>query len=72
VLYRLRQIDPTALRERPVRERIVVFDDLLTSGKHFKCCERRLQQCLPQTPVLGLFLMRRAPARSGRSLGCAW
>jgi hypothetical protein len=72
LLYRLLQVDFAALRERPVRQRIVVFDDVLTSGKHFKCCERRLQQCLPQTPVLGLFLMRRAPARSGRSLGRAW
>src|ERR1700693_1327844 len=36
-LYRLLQIDLEILGQRPLRERIVLFDDMLTSGKHYKC-----------------------------------
>jgi predicted amidophosphoribosyltransferase len=42
-----------------VRERIALFDDVLTSGKHYKCCERRLHEALPATPIHGVFLLRR-------------
>jgi hypothetical protein len=68
----LLQFDPEALRLRPLRERILLFDDLLTSGKHYKCCQRRLTQALPGVPIAGVFLMRRAPQRSARSLGQTW
>lgn len=71
-LYRILQIDLEALEQRPLRERVVLFDDMLTSGKHYKCCERRLRECLPHVPVMGVFLSRRAPTRSDRSLGRAW
>jgi predicted amidophosphoribosyltransferase len=48
------------------------IDDVLTSGKHYKCCERKLREHRPQASIIGVFLMRRAPARARRSLGRAW
>jgi len=68
-LYRLLRLDSRALELRAPRERIVVFDDVLTSGKHFKCCERRLREHLPRVSIVGVFLARRVPERSSRSLG---
>ncbi len=71
-LLEITRVDHACLAARPVRPRIVLFDDVLTSGKHFKCCARRLGEALPGIPVLGVFLMRRAPCRAERSLGRAW
>lgn len=56
-LLAITQIDRAQL-DRPVRERIVLFDDVLTSGKHFKVGKTRLREALPQHPVLGLFVAR--------------
>jgi predicted amidophosphoribosyltransferase len=64
MLYELLHIDVAALGARPIRERIALFDDVLTTGKHFKCCERRLRQSLPCVPIAGVFLLRRVLARS--------
>jgi hypothetical protein len=71
-LFEILRIDEAQLAKRTVRGRVVLFDDVLTSGKHFKCCERRLKEVLPDTPIAGVFLMRRAPPRDRRSLGRAW
>ncbi len=71
-LYRMLRVDDRVLQQRPLRECLVLFDDVLTSGKHFKCCQRRLLERLPQARVIGLFLLRRLPQRSARSLGRAW
>ena len=68
-LYDLLQIDRALLDRQPLREQIVVFDDVLTSGKHFKCCERRLREQRPQASIIGMFLVRRVPERARRSLG---
>jgi hypothetical protein len=54
------RLDLGSLGQGPVRQAIRLFDDVLTSGKHYKCCELRLRDCLPGTPVSGLFLLRRA------------
>jgi hypothetical protein len=53
-------LDLTILGQAPVRQAIQLFDDVLTSGKHYKCCERRLRDSLPLTPIFGVFLLRRA------------
>jgi hypothetical protein len=59
-LYLLLQVDVTALTARPLREAIVLFDDVITTGKSFKCCERRLREAIAQTvPIMGLFVARR-------------
>lgn len=71
-LLEILRVDEDQLMLRPVRGRVVLFDDVLTSGKHFKCCERRLKEVLPGTPIAGIFLMRRAPPRDRRTLGRAW
>jgi hypothetical protein len=67
-LYESVRVNVAALACRPVRASIVLFDDVLTTGKHYKCCERRLLQVLPHVPVSGLFLARRALSARGRRL----
>jgi hypothetical protein len=66
-LYRRLRVDVALLQAWPLRTRIVVFDDLLVTGKHFKCCEQRLREQLPQIPICGCFLARRvlSPHRRG-------
>jgi hypothetical protein len=67
-LLRVTGLDRELLEREPLRERIVLFDDVLTSGKHYKCCERRLRELLADVPISGLFVARRVlPQR----LGCA-
>ncbi len=61
-------LDGASLNERPVRQSITLFDDVLTTGKHYKCCERRLRDALPDTPISGVFLVRRALSRRWRGL----
>jgi predicted amidophosphoribosyltransferase len=38
---------------------ILLFDDFLTSGSHFKACKNLLQQFYPDKVVYGLFIARR-------------
>jgi len=53
------EIDDAVLDGRPLGERIVLFDDVLTTGKHFKCCEYRIREALPDgPPVIGMFIAR--------------
>ncbi len=40
------------------RDNIVIFDDVLTAGSHFKAMKRFLQQSFPEASVLGLFVAR--------------
>jgi hypothetical protein len=48
------------LNALPLKQALVVFDDVLTTGKHFKCCERRLREVVPAyVPILGVFIARR-------------
>jgi len=59
-LHALIELDESALRARPPRQTIVLFDDVLTTGKHFKCCARRLREVVPATvPIVGVFIARR-------------
>ncbi len=67
-LYGVIRFDWQALGIQPLRERIVLFDDVLTTGKHYKCCERRLREVLPDIPIGGLFVARRVLPRRWRSL----
>lgn len=59
ILYDCIRVNSAALVCRPLRRRIVLFDDVLTTGKHYKCCEQRLLEALPGLHVSGFFLMRR-------------
>lgn len=59
-LYSLLELDSAAVAAKPMREAIVLFDDVITTGKSFKCCERRLREAIPATlPIMGLFVARR-------------
>ncbi|HBC7422645.1 hypothetical protein KGP20_02895 [Enterobacter asburiae] len=42
------------------RNNILIFDDVLTAGSHFKAMKRFLQQHLPDTNIQGLFVARTA------------
>lgn len=46
-----------ALRE-PAPKCLVIFDDLLTTGAHFKAAQRILQETFPAAAILGIFLAR--------------
>jgi len=53
------EVDEAALASEPIRPSgIVLFDDVLTTGKHFKCCERRIRQVVG-VPIIGVFVARR-------------
>jgi hypothetical protein len=53
------RIDETQTRPQP--ETLVVFDDLLTTGCHFKAIKQVLGERFPNKPIIGLFIARRAP-----------
>ncbi|MCF2501688.1 phosphoribosyltransferase [Dyadobacter chenhuakuii] len=44
-----------------IRENIILFDDMITTGAHFIACKRLLQQTFPNVNVIGIFLSRRDP-----------
>lgn len=43
----------------PVRETVVLFDDVVTSGRHFVACRRCIREHFPERDVVGVFLARR-------------
>jgi hypothetical protein len=65
-LYRVIGLDRVLLALKPPRARIILFDDVLTTGKHYKCCERRLRETLADIPISGLFVARRVLPRRWR------
>jgi predicted amidophosphoribosyltransferase len=65
-LYAGIMVDWAALGSGPLREHLVLFDDVLTTGKHYKCCERRLRDACPGASIGGLFVARRVLSGHGR------
>ncbi|MHB8287377.1 MAG: hypothetical protein ACYDD1_22240, partial [Caulobacteraceae bacterium] len=60
----LRQIlDVRLSGKRP--DQIVIIDDMLTTGCSFKVCKEKIGSALPDVPVFGLFVARRAIDSSG-------
>ena len=60
-LYDLLAIDQACLTA-PLKGTVMIFDDLLTAGTHFKACQRHvLEHAGPGTRVIGLFIGRRKP-----------
>lgn len=51
--YRLESISSVQLREK-----IIIFDDVLTMGSHFKAIKSLLQDAYPQKKIYGLFIAR--------------
>jgi hypothetical protein len=58
-LVRKMKLDRSAAEPAP--EAICVFDDVLTTGAHFKAVQLFLRTEFPHVPLAGLFLARRAP-----------
>jgi predicted amidophosphoribosyltransferase len=58
-LYDRLQINWHVVAARPLRDRLVLFDDVVTTGKHYHCCEQRLHAALPGISVSGFFMARR-------------
>lgn len=51
-------VDASLLTE--CRENIIIFDDVLTAGSHFKAMKQFLLQHVPEASILGLFVARTA------------
>jgi predicted amidophosphoribosyltransferase len=45
---------------RYTKRKVVLFDDVLTSGAHYTACKQRIQEVLPAVDVAGVFIARRA------------
>lgn len=52
-------IDESALHPQPTA--LAIFDDVLTTGRHFKAVQAVLGARFPGVPTVGVFLARRAP-----------
>lgn len=57
-LAKLYEIDTSKLEFNP--KRFIIFDDMLTTGSHFKAVQAILKNTFPNVEVVGLFLTRRA------------
>jgi predicted amidophosphoribosyltransferase len=52
-------VDLTSLQSVPLRDGIILVDDVLNSGKHFKESERQLRSAIPgDVAIAGLFVAR--------------
>jgi len=59
-LFAVTEVNRSTLASKAMHSYVFLFDDVLTTGKHFKCCERRLREVLPaHTQITGLFVARR-------------
>jgi predicted amidophosphoribosyltransferase len=58
-LYPILGIDSDLLKA-PLNQFVILFDDILTTGAHFKACQRVLREHMPDArPIVGLFIARR-------------
>jgi hypothetical protein len=56
--FELLRLDEAQLAQ-PIRPTVILFDDVLTNGTHFKACKRLITEHAPATRVIGLFIGRR-------------
>lgn len=49
-------LDPVAIA------RIILLDDVLTTGAHFRAAQETLAEAVPARPIVGVFVARRVPA----------
>lgn len=48
----------------PTPKSLIVFDDVLTTGRHFKAIQHILQERFPRSSITGLFIARRVPSKT--------
>lgn len=53
---------------RPAPEKIIVLDDMITTGATYVACKELLMERFGEIPVYGLFIVRRVPLRSFEGL----
>lgn len=46
------------------KEYLILVDDVLTTGSHFKACKSLLEEKFPDSKILGLFIARRNPSQN--------
>jgi hypothetical protein len=46
---------------QPAPHSIGIFDDVLTTGRHFKAVQTILRRRFPDVPIVGVFVVRRVP-----------
>jgi|SRR5580704_6445622 hypothetical protein len=56
-LYQLYELDDEYLEPLPTS--LVIVDDVLTTGAHFKAMKRLLNEAFPEVPIIGVFVARR-------------
>jgi len=56
-LLQITDVDPETL-VHPVRKRIILFDDVLTSGKHYKVARTKIGEVVPGHPLIAVFVAR--------------
>jgi hypothetical protein len=64
-LLQITTLDPQCL-VTPVRPVVVLFDDVLTTGKHYKVAKTRIREALPNQPIVGIFVARCVHAHESR------
>ena len=53
------EVDTAILQSSPLRDGIILVDDVLNSGKHFKESERHLRRAIPENVAIsGIFVAR--------------
>lgn len=61
-LVQLYMLDPSAIQPPP--SRIVIFDDVLTTGAHYVAARTVLAAAFPGVEIIGCFIARRVPDSS--------
>jgi predicted amidophosphoribosyltransferase len=56
-LHKNLEIDDTLGKE--LKKNIILVDDVITTGAHFKACEKKIKEHFPGINILGLFIARR-------------
>jgi hypothetical protein len=56
-LLQITTLDPRYL-VTPLRPVVVLFDDVLTTGKHYKVAKTRIRETFPKQQIVGIFVAR--------------
>jgi hypothetical protein len=59
ILESIYEIDQTLIAPQP--QLIALFDDVLTTGSHFKASQSLLERVFPGVRIIGVFIARRVP-----------